>query len=258
MTLLRNIEDRLKRVVEGTFAHVFRTNVQPVEIARRLVKEMDDGCRRALRSTIAPNTYEVFLSRDDFNELVRVERSLVTELSEYLAEHGRRQGYTFQSRPRVTLQVDGDLGRGSFGIATGFSEAEAEVKAAEPEPLPRIVPKPDPSKPLETSTKPPESTGEAQLVVLGSNETFPLRPGTSITIGRDNSCDVVLRGSSVSRHHAMITESDGSWRISDTGSTNGTRLNGEPCTNETKLNNGDIIGFGDVSLKFEASDGANR
>ncbi len=252
MTLLRNIEDRLKRVVEGTFAHVFRTNVQPVEIARRLVKEMDDGCRKALRSTIAPNTYEVFLSRDDFNDLVRVERSLVTELSEYLAEHGRRQGYTFHSRPKVNLQVDGDLGRGSFGIATGFSEAEDDraVSTAKP-----VASSP---KPMVAPAKRTGPTGSAQLTGMESGETFPLPKGASITIGRDNSCNLVLKGSSVSRHHAMITERDGSWRISDTGSTNGTRLNGEPCTNETELKDGDIIGFGDVVLKFDASDGASR
>src|ERR671915_2410359 len=116
--VLRAIEQKIEALVEGVFGRAFRTNVQPVELARKLAKEMDDHRQVSVSRVYVPNEYTVFLSPDDRTQFEGYEQSLIGELQEYLSEHSRRENYSLLSAPRVLIETDEDLEVGEFGIAT--------------------------------------------------------------------------------------------------------------------------------------------
>src|SRR5918997_2930903 len=124
MSILRSIEHKIEALVEGMFGRAFRTNVQPVELARKLAKEMDDGRTISVSRVYVPNEYSVYLSPDDRAQFQTYESSLVDELQEHLAEHARRERYALLSPPRVVIETDADLAVGEFGIATRMVQPE--------------------------------------------------------------------------------------------------------------------------------------
>ena len=103
MTVLRTIEQKIEGLFEGIFGRAFRTNVQPVELARKLAKEMDDHRTVSVSRVYVPNEYTVYLSTQDREQFQSYEGSLRNELQEYLAEHARREGYVLLTPPAVSL-----------------------------------------------------------------------------------------------------------------------------------------------------------
>src|SRR5690242_15895134 len=136
MSVLRTIESKLESLFEGVFGRAFRTNVQPVELARKLVKEMDDHRTVSVSRVYVPNEYTIYLSSHDRSQFQAYEDSLKLELQEYLAEHARREGYVMLSPPNVLFTTDSDLGLGVFGIATRMMQrgkkAPADVPSSKP------------------------------------------------------------------------------------------------------------------------------
>src|SRR5437667_4033819 len=118
MSFLRTVEQRIEGLIEGVFGRAFRTNVQPVELARKLAKEMDDHRTVSVSRVYVPNEYTIYLSPEDREQFEDFEDSLRDELQEYLAAHARREAYVLLSPPRVKLETDPDLDVGVFGIAT--------------------------------------------------------------------------------------------------------------------------------------------
>src|SRR3954449_3919031 len=118
MSVLRNIEHKLEGLIEGVFGRAFRTHVQPVELARKLVKEMEDHKVVSVSRVYAPNEYTVYLAPDDRDQFATYDPSLVGELQDYIAENARRENFALLTPPRVLLASDEDLGMGEFGIAT--------------------------------------------------------------------------------------------------------------------------------------------
>jgi hypothetical protein len=118
MTVLRSIESKLESLFEGVFGRAFRANVQPVELARKLVKEMDEHRSVSVSRVYVPNEYTIYLSPDDREQFSEFEDSLRDELQEYIASHARREGYVLLTPPRVRFETDPDLELGAFGIAT--------------------------------------------------------------------------------------------------------------------------------------------
>src|SRR5213083_397164 len=118
MSVLRNLESKLADLVEGTFGRVFRSEVRPVELARKLAKEMDEHRTVSVSRVYVPNEYSVYLAPSDREQFSSYEGSLIGELQEYLAEHARRERYALLTTPRVLLRTDDDLAVGEFGIAT--------------------------------------------------------------------------------------------------------------------------------------------
>jgi hypothetical protein len=246
MSLLRTIESRIAGLVEGTFGKVFRTNVQPVELARRLVKEMDDHQQRTVRRVYVPNVYEVYLSPDDHAQFEGTEAALASELGEYLAEHARRSGFATLSRPRVKLLVDAELDLGAFGIATRMEgEPDAEVGAAgaqlDTAPSQTMIYKP----PVPAVA----ATPGRHYIVSGPDGPFPLR-GDRVTVGRGKLNDLVVHETSVSREHAEFRATGNAWSVHDLGSTNGVMVNGARVTEHT-LAPGDRVSFGTAQFRFD-------
>src|SRR5579884_2896206 len=159
--VLRAIENRLERLFEGVFGRAFRTNVQPVELARKLAKEMDDHRTVSVSRTYAPNEYTVYLSPGDREQFEGYESSLVAELEEYLGEHAQREGYALMTPPRVLFETDDDLGVGEFGIATRMAQYGA---SAGDEP-PAEVPAPGATMVYKPRTQPTEAASAVDLGV---------------------------------------------------------------------------------------------
>src|SRR5881392_994779 len=101
MSVLKNIEAKIEGLFEGIFGRAFRTNVQPVELARKLAKEMDEHRTVSVSRVYVPNEYTVFLSPGDREQFDTYEDNLLSELQEYLSEHARREDYALLSPTRV-------------------------------------------------------------------------------------------------------------------------------------------------------------
>ena len=127
MSVLRSIESKIAGLVEGTFSRAFRSEVRPVEIARKLAREMEEHRTLSLSRTYVPNEYRVFLSPRDRERFADYEDALVSELTGYLLEHARRERLVLMSRPVVEFETDDRLGLGEFGIQTRVVNPEPEA-----------------------------------------------------------------------------------------------------------------------------------
>jgi Protein of unknown function (DUF3662)/FHA domain len=239
MSVLRNLEQRLSGLVEGTFGRVFKTEVGPVEISRRLTREMDQNVKVSLSRSYAPNEYVIWLSAEDRLRYEGVEDEVADELAGHLLEHARSERLTLVSRPVIQFGVDEALGLGEFGIETRVVRLD-EIPAEEPAPAPA----PEPRERLVAAP------GRAIFEAEGTRFTIP---PTGAVVGRSSSCDVVLANPDVSRQHAQITFDDvEGWIVEDLGSTNGVIVNGGRVDGSLRLSNGDQIKLGPVSGRFEA------
>jgi hypothetical protein len=170
--ILRSIESRLERVVEGSVGRLFRASVAPVELARKLAKELEEGKVVSVTQTYAPNEYTIYLSPRDRTRFADFEASLRSELASYLAEHARRAGYVMPTRPRVRFETESSLHTGIFGISTALvRDDEAPIESGPP-------PIPVPSSESEL----PETNMEVPLLPVVEPEEplrSPLDPDTS-------------------------------------------------------------------------------
>lgn len=262
--VLRSIEHRIEALVEGAFGRAFRSHVQPVELARKLVKEMDDHKTISVSRVYVPNEYAVYLSPED-REQLPPEQELLTELADYLSEHARREGYALVSAPRVLLEEDEDLALGEFGIATRMVHArQPEASAAEPA-APGAPPEVEPAAELgqtkifkpapETAAVSAEDADElglarAPAVVVVAGRRHELGDGPAV-IGRSRDCTITVDDPNVSRRHAEIRREGGAYWIVDLGSTNGLEVNGRR-EDRARLAHGDRIVIGRTDLAFES------
>jgi FHA domain-containing protein len=275
MSVLRAIESRIEGLFEGVFGRAFRTHVQPVELARKLAKEMDEHRSVSVSRVYVPNEYTVYLSPGDRSQFAAYEGSLVGELQEYLVEHARREGYAMLTPPRVLLQTDGDLAIGEFGIATRVAQpdelapavaagavsvsAPGEAPAA-PLPVPPIAEAPAatvvyrPDEPLDAEPEAPEQPEERERVTLTVGGRVVPVSADRVVVGRSRECDVRVDDGNVSRRHfELVRESPSTWFVVDLGSTNGTEVNGRKVQRRTALDDGDRITIGSTELVFGRS-----
>lgn len=253
MSVLRNLESKLAGLVEGTFGRVFRAEVRPEELARRLGREMDEHRTVSLSRTYAPHEYVVHLSPADRERFAGIEREVTQELSAYLLEHARAERLALVATPVIELRTDERLGLGEFGIET----RHAQVVDAPPAPAPPKAPPPSHTMIVSESERSQERLDEARAVRRGrailsaEGKRFVIGP-SGATIGRSRECDIVLADSNVSRKHARIAVGPGGdWTIEDLGSTNGVQVNGARAAGPAVLRAGDRLDLGTVSARFE-------
>jgi hypothetical protein len=276
VSVLRSIEHRIESLVEGVFGRAFRSHVQPVELARKLAKEMDEHKTVSVSRVYVPNEYMLYLSPSDREQFASYEDQLLTELSDYLSEHARREGYALLSTPRVELESDADLEMGEFGIATRMVQpkratgspstphagVEAPAAEAAAEPAVEQAAVPGATKvfrpPAETEAVTPEEAerlglAHDQAILVVGGKRHKLGP-SKITLGRSRDCDITLSDPNVSRRHAEVRLEAGGYWIVDLGSTNGIEVNGRRV-DRAKLDEGDRIVLGQTELAFERSSG---
>jgi hypothetical protein len=254
MPLLRSIEARIESLFEGVFGRAFRTHVQPIELARKLVKEMDDHRNVSVSRVYVPNEYTIYLSLRDRKQFAGYEQSLVDELQEYLAEHARRERYALLTEPRVLVTTDDDLAVGEFGIATRLVADETSRETPAPSELPieqpaqTMVYRAPP--PPAADVPPPEPEREVVTLTLAGRAREVTEP--RVVLGRSQDADVRVADVNVSRRHAELRQEGATYWIVDLGSTNGTAVNGKRVDRK-RLRNGDRITLGSTEIVFEIS-----
>lgn len=217
---LEQFERRLERLVEGVFARAFRGGLHPVEVARRLTREMDGGRIVGVRgASVVPNHFVVSVAEADRRRFASIEESLVRDLAEGVREHARDEAYTFAGPVAVEFSTDDSLTPGIFLVESGIREAPGGAPVG-------FVVLPDGTR---------HEIGDEPLAV-----------------GRLSSCQIVLADTNVSRRHAEIRRTDGGFTVVDLGSTNGTKVNGASVA-ERQLVDGDTITIGTTTMRFEAS-----
>jgi Protein of unknown function (DUF3662)/FHA domain len=217
---LQQFERRLERMVEGVFARAFRGGLQPVEIGRRLTREMDLRRTIAPKGTLAPNEFVVALSPSDRARFTSIESELTAELVSVAEDHAQVERYSFLGPVTVTMKTDPELSPGMVLVSGEM------VKQEEPTKFHLVLPD-------------------------GNRRELGARP---LTIGRLPDCGVVLGDPNVSRYHAEIRPASGGtgeYEISDMGSTNGTKVNGIPLVGAQVLRDGDQITVGATAMRFE-------
>lgn len=212
---LQRFERRLERLVEGAFAKAFRSGLQPVEIGRRLVREMEAGRTLGVRGTVVPNHFTVALAADDSERFASFHDALARELAEAAREHARSEGYHFVGPVAVELVADPRRTRGDLKVTAEIVEGE----------------------------------GAPASLVLPDGRRIPLDEEPAL-IGRLPDCRVPLSDPQVSRHHAEVRPEHGTYRVVDLGSTNGTLVNGT-LVKEHRLEDGDEILVGSTAIRFE-------
>jgi hypothetical protein len=250
VSILRNLEAKLEGLFEGTFSRTFKSKVQPVEIARKLAKEMQDNKTVSIARTYVPNQYVVWLSPDDRSQFEGYEDGLKKELSDYLLEHARGEGLALLTRPSVDFETDERLRLGEFGIqAMLVRPPEAEKPELEPEPAEfghtMVYSVDREARRLDPPARAP--AGRAMLVGRGKRTVLS---GSRVVIGRSRDCEITLDDPNVSRRHAEIRNEGGAWVVADLGSTNGVKVNGQRV-NQYALQPGDELTLGLERLVYE-------
>jgi hypothetical protein len=215
---LQRFERRLERLVEGAFSKAFRSGLQPVEIGRRVVREMDAGRTLGVRGTVVPNQFNVVLSHDDLERFAGFHQALEQELADAARDHARDEGYHFEGPVEVSIVADDSAKRGDLRV-------NAEILAG--------------------------PGGPPGSLVLPDGRRVELGEETAV-IGRMPDCAVSLSDPQVSRHHAEVRRDVHGYRIADLGSMNGTLVNGQKIR-EQLLMPGDVIVVGATNIRYEES-----
>jgi len=256
MSVLRNLEAKLGGLVEGAFSRAFKSSVEPVELARKLAKEMEESKQASVSRVYVPNHYRVFLSPEDREQFSSYEPALRKELSDYLLEHARAERLALTSRPAVEFMTDERLALGEFGIQAQLltpPEDEGAPEVAGPDAAPSqgdyghtMVYSPD-SAVVRKLDPVPVAPSRAVLAGAGRRKVLA---GSRVTLGRSRECDVQVDDANVSRRHAELRNENGTWHIVDLGSTNGIKVN-RRRVDQAELHHGDRITLGITDLDFE-------
>jgi hypothetical protein len=255
MNLLKSVETTIANLVEGAFGRVFRSEVRPMELARKLAREMDAHRTVSVSRVYVPNEYSVWLSPEDRERYEGVEHEVIDELCAYLLEHARRENLIMSAQPRIEFHTDDRLALGEFGIqarlirASGHSGERPEPVVEEEEHGQTMI--------YSTSARIGGAVEEAQsrrrapraLLAVGSRRL--LVPPAGGVIGRSRDCEIVLEDAGISRRHAELRPLPGGWTIEDLGSTNGVLVNGAPIAGAQPLAAGDRVELGSTEILFE-------
>jgi hypothetical protein len=251
MSVLRNIESKLESLFEGVFGRAFRTNVQPVELARKLVKEMDDHRNVSVSRVYVPNEYTIYLSPGDRDQFESYQQQLQDELADYLAEHARREGYALLSPPQVQLETDADLDVGVFGIATRMVQAGPKGEPAAAEAGATMLYKPAAAPVLQ----PTEAASAVELgvqreiaVLSWEGQRHEVTKRREV-IGRSKDADIQVADPNVSRRHAELRQEGATYWIVDLDSTNGVEVKGKRVR-RLKLEEGTRFTIGSTEIEF--------
>ena len=247
MSVLRSIENKLESLFEGVFGRAFRTNVQPVELARKLVKEMDDHRNVSVSKVYVPNEYTVYLAPGDRAQFEGYENELRQELADYLAEHARREGYVVRTPPRVLIETDDDLDIGVFGIATRMAAGETAPMPEAAPPNVTMVYKPV-QQPTEAAS-PVELGLQREVAVLQWNGKRQELESSQLVLGRSKDVDVQVSDPNVSRRHAELRQEGTVWWLVDLDSTNGVEVKGKRVK-KLKLEDGTRFTVGSTEITF--------
>jgi hypothetical protein len=257
---LKHIEKRMESLVEGVFGRAFRRQIHPVEIAKGLTKQMDEGRMVSISRTYAPNDFTVHLSKEDTESIRAYQASLKDELIQYASTHAENKNYHLMTPPRIRFEAEDTLRFGEFGVTAKLTGGDGPREKGAPQDTSgqtRIFR-------TEESTGGEMGQGTATIsadearrhglaqeiveVVLG-DEKHQLEGRGPWSVGRSQENDIVINDPNVSRKHARISRADNGFVVEDLGSTNGTLLDGAPIDRE-RIEGGDELTFGQSTARF--------
>jgi FHA domain-containing protein len=236
MGIFARFEKKVEGAVSGAFARAFKGDVQPVEIAARLQRELDAEAKLMSRNKrLVPNDFTVHLSQHDHDKLAPYASTLNAELGTELRNHAREMGYMFNGPIKIAFELDSSLPTGRFTVS---SQAVAGIT-------------PRGGRASETAIN------RAPLVLEVNGTRHPLQP-PGLVIGRGSDADLRINDPGISRRHAQIrvTPAGPGVKIDivDLGSTNGIAVNGQRVQQAT-LHEGSRIEIGSTRMLVHAPAG---
>ena len=242
----------MESLVEGFFAKAFRSGLQPVELAKRLLRDMEASQTVGVNEVWVPNRYTFWLAPDDRARFQQVEGALAGELRQLVRQGAEERGWRLVGPPEVTFETDASLGRGEFRSEAHLVEGPDRPMTGEGRTVARARPSAAGGAPAKAAARSGRAaSGQGELVLLKDGrptQTYALTKPV-VSLGRLSDCDVVLDDPGASRRHAEIRRDDGTYVIIDLGSTNGTMVN-EATVDERQLEEGDRITIGRTVLEF--------
>jgi Protein of unknown function (DUF3662)/FHA domain len=242
MRILRDFERRLEGAVEGLFARAFRSGVQPVELGKRLVREVEDGRTVGVNRVYVPNVYVYELSPGDRERFADYEVALAQELAALAVDTARERDWAMLGPARIEFETADDLEVGRFRLGSRV-EADEQERAAPPVgPHTAMLPGQRPRAKV---------AAPASLVLVQGGQpirSWPLAT-SELTIGRAEQSDIPLADPGVSRNHARVVREGDDFIVEDLRSTNGTEVNGQPIRRR-RLANGDMLKLASSTLQF--------
>jgi len=237
MGLLRRFEGQLEKIFEGSFTKAFRAGVHPLEIARKLMRKVDDDRVMGVGETLAPNYYKVSLSPVDYRRLSGYLERLGSEMESLVITYTNEKDYHLLTRPRISFTSDPELQEGEFAVMASLDE----TAGAQP--------------PTERVSVDPQQLGEeirlgVLTILKGDKAGYSFNLDKQKTsIGRSEENDLVLADRRASRFHAEIDRRNEGYVIRDLGSTNGTTVRGRQVQ-ERLLEDGDTVAMGETEMRF--------
>lgn len=247
MSLFTKIEEFSEKIIEGFFKTKFAGDIQPIEIAKKLAREMSDQKAISVSRVYVPNEYQVLLSPEDLKKIEAVEVEIREELKNYLKERARSKNYTLSHEPSITFFEDMDIKKGNFSVTSKFTLVPSGLKSKEEKQHTQIFE----NLPIETKEFIIPLKKRAELVIIAGDDegmAFLLTSGKKI-IGRRPTNDIFINDPNVSRQHAQIEADGEDFIIIDFESTNGTYVNGSRIHNH-RLEENDRIKIGNSVLEF--------
>ena len=236
MGLLDNVERGIEKAVRGVFSTGSKAQVEPVEIASRLRREVDHkSLTVAAGRTLAPNIFDVQLSDDDFKRAQAWGTPLAEELCDVVINHVRSQGYTLQGSVRISFRRNADLRAGDFEILSSTEKSSPASGGGAPRSNVPAAPSRQPVR--------------LQPVLDIDGQRYSLN-APSIVLGRSSEADILIEDTGVSRRHLEIRTADGATHAVDLGSTNGSYVNGHKVSGSTELTDGSTITMGRTKIIF--------
>ncbi|MGI6491582.1 MAG: DUF3662 domain-containing protein [Peptococcaceae bacterium] len=220
-------EGSLEKYIDSFFKDKFGGRVQPVDIAKKLAREMRDCRRVSISNVYVPNIYTVFLNPEDHADIEPLRKTLAKELEDYVAKKAAEKRYTLTGQPAIKFAVEQALPAGGLRVDSEFSEDPGEKEGPEPEEKP--IEQTQPFQPVKNGTLLEAPAVSYGMLLMDSGpdqgKVFKLTAPV-IVVGRGEGCDIVLHDDSVSRRHARLERHRNQYKIVDLGSTNGTVVNG--------------------------------
>ena len=242
MSALSRFESFMENMVEGSVARLFRSAVQPAEIAKRLERAMEAQQTISVRRVIVPNVYRAFLNPQDLAAFGPIRAEMEREMATYLAELAQERGFTMLEHPRVELADDSDVPRRGIQVVAETISTAPPANAGGHTQI---------FQPPTGAAAPAQPRARLLLATPSGTHVIPLE-STPLTIGRGLNNDIILEDTRVSRHHAQLRYRARRFWIADLGSTNGTYVNDDQVA-ERSLRDGDTISLGGLELTFKES-----
>lgn len=256
MSFFSGLEGSLEKYIEGFFRDKFKSRVQPLEIAKKLAREMRDHKRVSVNLVYAPNEYEIFLNPEDWSSISYLAGALSGELQEYLRQKAEEKNYTLVASPLVKFSEAEELKPGQIRVHGKFVSYDGSSK--------EILRHGDGNQGIFEDTlnyQPVRNTAPVSVARPGPCCSLEVMEGTLIgkvfrldgyplVLGRRESCDIVLPDENISRRHARLEVQNGSWVVTDLDSTNGTIVNGVRIKSK-HLESGDNLKFGATMCAFK-------